>query len=167
MATAESLTAAIDRVIELFNARAMDLPDGFFDRRTQFLLNGSSFESLLGRTANDPLVLMLARGPAGFRFAAKALQHAMLDARLERGDVVFDPSTPLTRQADSAWLGAGGASKVTTRLWLSGSLRGTGVALNTVVDVTLRLAAPGHLEVAEASMDPVTLDQLRVARFAN
>ena len=135
----------------MFNARALDLPDGFFDRRTQFLLNGSSFESLLGRPANDPLVLMLARGPAGFRFAAKALQHAMPDARLERGDVVFDPD-PVN---------------VTARLWLSGTLRGTGEALNTVVDVTLRLAAPGHVEVAEASMDPITLDQLRVARLAN
>lgn len=150
MATAEGLTAAIDRVIELFNAKAMDLPDGFFDRRTQFFLNGSSFETLLGRPANDALVLMLARGPAGFRFAAKALQHAMPDARLERGDVV-----------------SGDPLKVTTKLWLSGTLRGTGEALNTVVDVTLRLAAPGHVEVAEASIDAVALDQLRVARLAN
>ena len=54
MATAESLTAAIDRVIELFNAKAMDLPDGFFDRRTQFVLNGSSFETLLGRPDERP-----------------------------------------------------------------------------------------------------------------
>ena len=79
----EGLTAAIDRVIELFNAKAMDLPDGFFDRRTQFVLNGAPFETLLGQPPNDPLVLMLARGPAGFRFTAKALQHAMPDARLQ------------------------------------------------------------------------------------
>ena len=77
MAAAEDLIAAIDRVIALFNAKAMDLPDGFFDRRTQFVLNGSSFETLLGQPPNDPLVLMLARGPAGFRFTSKALQHAM------------------------------------------------------------------------------------------
>jgi hypothetical protein len=150
VAAAESLTAAIDRVIQLFNAKAMDLPDGFFDRRTQFVLNGSSFETLLGRPENDPLVLMLARGPAGFRFAAKALQHAMPDARLQRGDIISD----------------GDPFKVTARLWLSGTLRGTGEALNTVVDVTLRLAAPGHVEVAEASVDPGALDLLRVARLA-
>ena len=150
MAAAEGLTAAIDRVIELFNAKAMDLPDGFFDRRTQFVLNGSTFETLLGRSDNDPLVLMLARGPAGFRFAAKALQHAMPDARLERGDI--SSNDPF---------------KVTARLWLSGTLRGTGTPLNTVVDVTLRLAAAGHVEVAEAQIDPVTLDQLRVARQAS
>ena len=148
MAAAEGLIAAIDRVIELFNAKAMDLPDGFFDRRTQFVLNGSSFETLLGRAENDPLVLMLARGPAGFRFAAKALQHAVPDAKLQRGDIVSD----------------GDPFKVKARLWLSGTLRGTGDSLNTVVDVTLNLAPAGHVEVAQASIDPLTLDQLRVAR---
>ena len=29
------LPVAIDQVIEYFNARRMDLPDGLFDRRTQ------------------------------------------------------------------------------------------------------------------------------------
>lgn len=159
MAAAESLTAAIDRVIELFNAKAMDLPDGFFDRRTQFVLNGSSFETLLGRPENDPLVLMLARGPAGFRFAAKALQHAAPDAKLKR------PSTPPTRQVDSASLRAGGGS-MTFTLSLSGTLRGSGETLDTVVDVTLTIAPAGHVEVAEAAMDPGALDLLRVARLA-
>jgi hypothetical protein len=152
MAAAEGLTAAIDRVIELFNAKAMDLPDGFFHRRTQFVLNGSSFETLLGRPENDPLVLMLARGPAGFRFAAKALQHAVPDARLQ----VL--STPAPRQ---------GESTVITRLSLSGTLRGTGEMLNTVVDVTLTIAPAGHVEMAEAHIDPLTLDRLRVARLAS
>ncbi len=149
MAAAEALTAAIDQVIALFNAKAMDLPDGFFDRRTQFVLNGSSFETLLGRPENDPLVLMLARGPAGFRFAAKALQHAVPDAKLELSDI------------------AGSASTVITRLVLSGTLRGTGEALNTAVDVTLTLAPAGHVELAEASIDPATLDRLRIARLAS
>ncbi len=166
MAAAEGLTAAIDRVIALFNAKAMDLPDGFFDRRTQFVLNGSSFETLLGRPENDPLVLMLARGPAGFRFAAKALQHAVPDARLQCCDITDVPSTPPTRQVDSASLRTG-ASTVTTRLSLSGTLRGTGETLNTVVDVTLTLAPAGHVEVAEAQIDPLTLDRLRVARLAS
>ena len=67
MATLESLTADIDRVIAFFNARRLDLPDGFFDRRTQFVINGAPFETLLGQSPTDPLILMLARGPAGFR----------------------------------------------------------------------------------------------------
>ena len=60
---------------------------------------------------------MLARGPAGFRFTAKALQHAMPDAKLERGEIATD----------------GDPSTIAIELWLSGKLRGTGEAVNTVV----------------------------------
>ena len=103
MATLESLTENIDRVIGFFNARKLDLPDGFFDRRTQFVINGAPFEMLLGQSPNDPLVLMLARGPAGFRFSTKALQHAIPDAKIERVEVITD--------ADPG--------RVSLRLWLS------------------------------------------------
>ena len=148
MATLQSLTADIDRVIAYFNARTLDLPDGFFDRKTQFLINGAPFETLLGQPPNDPLVLMLARGPAGFRFTAKTLQHAIPDAQIDRGEIVtVDPS------------------RLAIKLWLAGTLRGTGEDLNTVVDVTLRLAPAGHVEAAEAVLDEPTLDKIRQARL--
>ena len=149
MATLESLTENIDRVIGFFNARKLDLPDGFFDRRTQFVINGAPFETLLGQSPNDPLVLMLARGPAGFRFSTKALQHAIPDAKIERGEVITD--------ADPG--------RVSLRLWLSGNLRGTGEAVNTVASVTLRLAAAGHIEIAEAVLDDRALEKIREARL--
>ena len=155
MATVESLTAAIDQVIGYFNARRLDLPDGFFDRRTQFVINGTPFETLLSATPNDPLVLMLARGPAGFRFTAKALQHAIPDARLDRGDVTTDPSTSP---------GTSGAAGLEFQLWLSGQLRGTGEALNSLVSVRLRLASRGHVEIAEARIDDADLEKIRQAR---
>lgn len=148
MATSEGVIAAIDQVIALFNAKKMDLPDGFFDRKTQFVLNGAPFETLLGRSPADPLVLMLARGPAGFRFTAKALQHALPDARLERGDVVTD----------------GHPLEITIKLWLSGTLRHSGEAVNAVVDVTLRLTSAGVVETAAAVVDEVTLEKIRQAR---
>ena len=141
------MTAHIDLVIEYFNKRKLDLPDGFFDRRTQFVINGAPFETLLGRDPNDPLILMLARGPAGYRFAVKALQHAIPDAKLERGDVDEGPSA------------------VSLKLWLSGMPRGTSEAINTVVPITLRLAAAGHVEIAEATVDAATLDRIREARL--
>lgn len=147
MASGESLTADIDRIIALFNARKMDLPDHVFDRKTQFVLNGAAFEALLGRDPNDPLVLMLARGPAGFRFAAKALQHAIPDAKLERGDV------------DNV------AASLTLKLWLSGTLRGTAETINTVVAIALTLAQAGHVEIAEARVDPTVLERIREARL--
>lgn len=148
MATPQTLTAAIDQVIALFNAKGMDLPDGFFDRRTQFVLNGAPFETLLGQPPADPLVLMLARGPAGYRFMVKSLQHALTDARVERGDLRMDAA----------------ALTIATSFWLSGTLRGTGEPFNTVVSVTLTLAAAGHVEIAEAVLDEPDLDKLRAAR---
>ncbi len=149
MATAQALTDAIDQVIALFNTKAMDLPDGLFDRRTQFLLNGAPFETLLSPTPGDAIVLMLARGPAGYRFMAKALQHALPDAKVERSDLVIE----------------GDPLKVTTSLWLSGTLRGTGHALNTVVALTLTLGAPGRVAVAAAVVDGADLARLKAARL--
>ena len=146
MATAESLIAAIDQVIALFNSRKMDLPDGFLDRKTQFLINGAPFETLLGQNPGDALILMLTRGPAGLRFTAKGLQHALTEAHVDRGDVISDGAT------------------VSTKLWLSGRLRDTDETVNEVVDVTLRLNAGGSVETAEAVMDTVMLEKIRQAR---
>ena len=146
MATGQAVTASLDRVIDYFNARRMDLPDGLFDRRTQFVINGAPFETLLSTAPNDPLIMMLARGPAGFRFSAKALQHAMPDAKLERGEVTIGPST------------------VMTNVWLSGTLRGTGEGVNAVATITLRLAPAGHVEIAEAVLDPTILRSIQEAR---
>lgn len=142
-----ALVAAIDQVIAFFNARKLDLPDGFFDRRTQFVINGAAFETLLGQSPNDPLILMLARGPAGFRFTMKALQHAIPDAKVERGEITSSPQG------------------LALQLWLSGALRGTAEAVNVVVPVTLRLAGAGHVEVAEATVDEPILEKIREARL--
>jgi hypothetical protein len=149
MATTETLTATIDRLIALFNAKSMDLPDGFFDRRTQFVLNGAPCETLLGQRPTDPLVLMLARGPAGYRFTAKALQHALPAARVERDDL---------DAASDPFL-------ITTRLRLSGTLRGSGERLDASVGVTLKLSEPGRVGVAEADVAQADLDRLKAARM--
>jgi len=149
MAAAEALTARIDHLLALFNARQMDLPDGLFDRKTQFVLNGAPFETLLGQPPADPLVLMLTRGPAGYRFITKSLQHAVPDGTFERGDVVT----------------TGDPSSATLKLWLSGHLRGTGEAIETVVDIALHFAPTGPVDVAHATVDAAPLDQLRAARL--
>ena len=149
MAPTESVNADIDRVIDYFNARKLDLPDGLFDRKTQFVINGAPFETLLGQPPNDPLVLMLTRGPAGFRFSTKTLQHAIPDAKLERGEIVTD----------------GDRRAITITLWLSGTLRGSGEAVNTVVPIVLKLAPAGYVEVAEATVEEPVLDKIRQARL--
>jgi len=146
LATTESLIAAIDQIIAFFNARKMDLPDGFLDRKTQFVINGAPFETLLGQNPNDALILMLTRGPAGLRFTAKGLQHALVDSHLDRGDVTVD------------------GTEVKTSFWLSGRLRDSGENVNEVVDVTLRLNPAGLIESAAATMDAATLEKIRQAR---
>ena len=149
MGAAEGLSPHVDQLIAYFNARKLDLPDGFFDRKTQFVINGAPFETLLSTSPNDPLVLMLARGPAGYRFTVKALQHAMPDAKVERGELVTD----------------GDPFKVSTKLWLSGSLRGSGEQLNSLVNIVLRLTAGAVVETADATVDPADLDKIRQARL--
>jgi hypothetical protein len=148
MAADQAVIDAIDQTIAYFNTRKLDLPDGFFDRKTQFVVNGATFESLLSSAPNDPLVLMLARGPAGYRFSVKALQHAVPEAKLERGDV-----------------NTAAAHTVVTKVWLSGNLRGTNQPVNVLVDVTLRMTPGGQVEVAEATVDPAVLQSLREARL--
>ena len=147
MGAEETLIRHIDQVIEYFNKRRMDLPDGFFERKAQFTINGATFESLLSSTPNDPLVLMLARGPAGYRFTAKALQHALPDAKIERAEVVSEPTT------------------ISTKLWLSGGLRGSSEKMNTRVTIALQLNAAGLLERADATIDPSELQKIREARL--
>jgi len=144
----EGVAAAIDRVIEYFNARKLDLPDGLFDRKTQFVINGAPFETLLGRSPDDPLILMLARGPAGYRFTIKALQHAMPDVRIARAGVQN-----------------AGDSRIDVELRLSGKLRGSGEAIDVAVPIALTLATAGQVEIADASIDGGVLDKIRQARL--
>ena len=144
------LIPAVDQVVEYFNRRKLDLPDGFFDRKAQFVINGAPFETLLSNSPGDPLVLMLSRGPAGYRFTVKALQHAIPNAKVERGDVVA----------------AADPSKVSVRLWLSGTLRGSAESIHSLVSVTLSLTDAGAVGVAEGTIPPDDLEKIRKARLS-
>jgi hypothetical protein len=148
MAARPPLTAQLDELIALFNRRSLDLPDGLFDRRTQFLLNGKPFEAMLGRPATDPLVLMIARGPAGYRFAVKALQHAVPDARVERGEI-----EALTEP--ERWV---------VPLWLSGRLRGTDQPVEAVARAVVT-ATGGAVTSADVELDPQIVQLLGLARL--
>ena len=150
MAASEALTALIDELIVLFNKRSMDLPDGYFTRHTQFQLNGVAFEEMLGRSAQDPLVLMITRGAAGYRFTAKAIQHAVPDAKLVRGE--------LDEFAE------GDAQVVTGQCWLSGHYRGTPDAIELLADVEMRFKS-GTLATANVRIDPAVVQQLQNARI--
>ena len=53
------------------------MPANLFTARTTFALNGRSYESILGGSPDNPLIRLLARGAAGYRTAAKALQYSL------------------------------------------------------------------------------------------
>ena len=144
-----TLIARLTDLVALFNRKSLDLPEGLFDRQTQFLLNGIPFEAMLGRSPSDPLVLMIARGPAGYRFAIKALQHAIPDARVEIGEVED------TGQAEAC----------VVPLWLSGELRGTGSAVDVVVRVSVSATDASTVTRADALIDPAILEPIREARL--
>ena len=151
METSSRVVTMVDQLIDLFNRRSEDLPDGLFDRRTQFLLNGVSFEDRLGRSSSDPLVLMLARGPAGYRFALKAILHAVPDARLQRGDISEE--------------GTDDGLVVRWQCWLSGHLRGTDEPVVTVFDSAFDLGPAGVVRRGSVVLPETELARIRAARL--
>jgi hypothetical protein len=76
---------SLDALVAAFNRGSLDVPARLFTPRTTFALNGRSYESILGGSPDDPLIRLLARGAAGYRTAAKALQYA-----LQRPSVVLE-----------------------------------------------------------------------------
>jgi hypothetical protein len=150
MAASVALTALVDQLVELFNKRSLDLPDGYFTRNTRFLLNDVPFEEMLGRPAQDPLVLMLTRGPAGYRFTAKAVQHAVPDGMLQRGEL--EETSAADRRV------------VTGQCWLSGHFRGAGEPVELLFTFELRLHG-STIERADARIDPASLAPLQAARL--
>ena len=151
METSSRVVTAVDQLIDLFHRRSEDLPDGLFDRRTQFVLNGLSFEERLGRSQSDPLVLILARGPAGYRFALKAILHAIPDARLQRGDILES--------------GTDEGSVVQWQCWLSGRLRGTQEPVETVFEAAFELGPRGIVRRGTIVMPESELARIREARL--
>lgn len=140
------LAALLDELIAYFNRRVMDVPDGFFDRNAQFTLNGRTFESMLGHGDEDPLIRMIARGPAGYRFAAKPLLHALEPVLVSRMDFVAE------------------SDRARATLALRGTLRGSGAVLDETITVDLTLTPAGAIARADVMVGDGALDRIRAAR---
>ena len=142
------LLRQFDELIGYFNRRVMDVPDGFFDRDARFTLNGVSFETMLGRTDDDPLVRMIARGAAGYRFAAKPLLHALETVLVSRMD--FDEE----------------GTRARGRVALRGMLRGSGTVLDEMVSLDLALTDARGVSRVDVLISDAALDKIRTARGA-
>ena len=142
------LLTRIDQLLASFNRRLLDVPAGLLDKNAQFLLNGVSYEEMLGRSAEDPLVRLIARGAAGYRLAMTALLRALEQAHAARGAFVES---------------ATGASGV---VLLAGRLRGSSDTFEQVVDVEADVNAAGGIVRVKAAMPAGALARLREARQA-
>ncbi len=124
----------------------LDIPDGLLDRQAAFSVNGTPYEALLGRDPDDPLVRLIARGPAGYRFAAQALIRALGTPALtiDRLDEV-PPGFEVTAT-------------------LGGALRGSGTAFSCPLIVRLTTTLTGAVATADLVVEPSALTALDAAR---
>jgi hypothetical protein len=72
----------VARLVAFFNEGSLDVPDDLIDRGCVFRLNGVAYEDTMGRPVSDPLVRLVARGPAAYRLLAQALRYAVPDAQV-------------------------------------------------------------------------------------
>lgn len=142
-----SLADKLARLTQLFNEHSLDVPDGLLDRACVFRLNGVAYEETMGRPVSDPVVRMVARGPAAYRFLAQAVRYAVPDVRLGLAGVM--PAQP------------SGEALATATATVEGTLRGSGEVFRADAAVALITSATGLVrEVA------VLLDDAHVAAIA-
>lgn len=142
----EPLRTRLTELLDSLKRGRLDVPDGLLDRNAAFSLNGTPYEALLGRDPDDPLVRLIARGPAGYRFAAQALIRALgtPDLSIDRLDDV-PPGWELTAT-------------------LSGTLRGSSEPVRCPVILRLTTTLSGAVATADIVIEPGVLTQLDHAR---
>lgn len=141
-----TLSERLDALLGYFNRGLLDVPDGLLDRNTAFSLNGVPYEAWLGRSSDDPLVRLITRGAAGYRFVAQTVLRALPGARVTRRE--------LTPGHDSA----------TTVLSVSGALRGTAAPITAEIAVCLWVNEAGTVIGADLQIPDALVGELRDAR---
>lgn len=144
-----TLAERLTLLVESFNARSLDVPDGLLDRGCVFRLNGVAYEDTMGRPTSDPIVRLVARGPAAYRFLAQALRYAMPDVTVVIDEVVPDaPGVPLA----------------STMARVEGTLRGTDTRLRAKAAVALVVNDGGLVQELGAMMNDAHVAAIREAR---
>lgn len=142
----DTLIAHLRELTAALGKGRLDVPDGLLDKHAAFSVNGTPYETLLGRDPSDPLIRLIARGPAGYRFAAQALIRAlgMPVVTIDRVDEAV-PGFEITAT-------------------LSGALRGSGKALACPLILRLTTTLTGAVATADVVIDPAVLTALDAAR---
>jgi hypothetical protein len=142
----EILRAQLTGLLDSLKRGRLDVPDGLLDRNAAFSVNGTPYETLLGRDPDDPLIRLIARGPAGYRFAAQALIRALgnPDVTIERLDEA-PPGFELTAT-------------------LAGTLRGSTDTVRCPAILRLTTTLTGAIATADVVIDAAVLTRLDAAR---
>jgi hypothetical protein len=141
-----SVSGLLDALLTYFNRGILDVPDGLLDRNATFRLNGRAYEEWLGRSSGDPLVRLIARGPAGYRFIATAVLRALEQAHATFGDRAVDDG------------------RASGTVLLMGNLRGSQERFEEVLGLTLMLTPGGSIADAAIEMSEAPLARLKAAR---
>jgi hypothetical protein len=145
-----TLTDRLAMLVKAFNARSLDVPDGLLDRGCVFRLNGVAYEETMGRPVTDPIVRLVARGPAAYRFLAQALRYAIPDAEVSLDELVPDAAER--------------ASLVSTMATVEGTPRGADTRLRTRVAAALVIGETGLVQELAVMMNDEQFGAIRDAR---
>jgi hypothetical protein len=140
-------------LVALFNRQKQDLPDGLLDKDCTFTMNGRAYHEQLGRPATDPLIRLLGRGPAGYRFLTTALRHAVATPR-----VTLDESSVAEREEED------GRRVFVSDGTLGGTLRGDAGPSTTSFHLTVRAAGTGAIQEIAVLLGDADSERLLAAR---
>lgn len=144
-----TLAERLGLLIKAFNSRSLDVPEGLLDRGCVFRLNGVAYEEVMGRPVTDPIVRLIARGPAAYRFLAQALRYAVPDATVHIDDVVPDD---------------GQVPLASTMATVEGTLRGTETSFRARIAVAVVIGESRLVQELGAMMSDEHVAAIREAR---
>ena len=145
----DQLADRLALLAQAFNEQRLDVPPGLLDRACVFRLNGVAYEDTMGRPVSEPIVRLVARGPAGYRFLAQALRYAIPDAHVIVEDVVA---------ADT------GGRLASATVAVKGTLRGSSTPWRAGVALALVIGAGRLVQEIAAMMDERHVEAIREAR---
>jgi hypothetical protein len=146
--TSGEFVARVAEWVATFNRGSLDLPDQLIHKDAVFRLNGVAYEDMLGRPATDPIVRLVARGPAAYRLLGKALQYTL-----------GAPEIALRNFEVRHGLATGHVD-------ISGHLRDTSLPFVANADVVMTIDIDGRVTEVAVQMDEADVTRLRDARRA-
>jgi hypothetical protein len=147
----EHVALLLSQLVALFNRGTIDLPERAVAAACVFRLNGRAYHEHLGRPAADPLVRLIACGPAGYRLLVTRLRYILEDAHVdlradERREDGPDPDT------------------ATVRATLSGRVRGLAGARCTECSIRASADDAGSIREIAVTIGDADLEMLMAAR---